>query len=624
MNRIHLNEKEYVEEPFLRQLERLEWDILRAGEPGKSDPAVTHREGFNEVVIEKFLKEALLRINDWLQEDQLAPIVREITVPNVTGGLIENNRFILEKLLENTSTENRKAGRPETVRFIDFKNPKNNHFLAISQYKVNIPGTEKHIIPDIVLFINGLPIGVVECKSAYLPDPAGEAIEQLKRYQNRRGESKEGNEKLFWYNQFLIATSRQVCRYSSITGEFEHFIEWKDHYPYKLSDIDTEGSESASSQHILIQGMLAKPTILDIIRSLIIFQEGGKGQLIKILPRYQQYRTVCKIIDRLKSGKSPKEKGGIVWHTQGSGKSLTMMFAVRKMYHTGQLEGHKVVFITDRKDLQKQLSDTARAVGYTIKIARRIAESKQYLNNNTPDIVLVMIHKFQDDRIEAFDPAHFSFVNKSDKVLVMIDEGHRTQYSVLGANLTKSLPNATKIAFTGTPIDRTERTFGDYIDRYSIRQAVEDGVTVEIVYEGRTHGAEVSDRESMNKRFEDVFATVDEETRQDILGRYTWRAYLEAEETIKEKARDMLEHYLSHIFPNGFKAQVVAVSRIAALRYKKALDELLANKKWLEAFTAGLDQKTQIKVDKDQLSKLRAEVIISGSPNPGVKLNYVA
>ncbi len=379
MDRILLNEKEYVEEPFLRQLERLEWDILRAGEPGKSDPAVTYREGFHEVIIEKLFKESLLKINGRLSEDQLAPIIREITIPNVTGGLIENNRFILEKLLENTSAENRKTGRPETVRFIDYKNPKNNHFLAVSQFKVNIPGTEKHIIPDIVLFINGLPIGVVECKSAYLPDPAGEAIEQLMRYQNRRGTDKEGNTKLFWYNQFLIATSRQVCRYSSITGEFEHFVEWKDHYPYKLSDIDTEGSESVSSQHILIQGMLAKPTILDIIRSFILFQENNKGQLVKVLPRYQQYRTVFKIIDRLKTGQTPKEKSGIVWHTQGSGKSLTMMFAVRKMYHTGQLAGYKVVFITDRKDLQKQLADTAKAVGYSIKVAKRIVESKNEL-----------------------------------------------------------------------------------------------------------------------------------------------------------------------------------------------------------------------------------------------------
>ena len=226
---------------------------------------------------------------------------------------------------------------------------------------MNIPGTENHIIPDIVLFVNGLP-GVVECKSAYLPDPIGEAVEQLMRYQNRRGDTKEGNEKLFWYNQFLVATSRQICRYSSITGEFEHFIEWKDPYPFKLSDIDLEGSEaSPSSQHLFVQGVLATRNFLDIVRSFIIFQDGPKGKLIKVLPRYQQYRAVLKILDRLKSSKSPAEKGGIVWHTQGSGKSLTMMMAVRKMYRDRELSGYKTVFITDRTDLEKQLKGRPKA-----------------------------------------------------------------------------------------------------------------------------------------------------------------------------------------------------------------------------------------------------------------------
>src|ERR1035438_10757932 len=178
-HQIALNEKEYVEEPFLRQLERLGWKILWAGDEGKGDPAVTFREGFNEVILEKKLRAFLLKINSWLHEDQLSPIIRELTTPGVTGGLIENNRYILEKLLEGTSAEDRNTHKPRPVHFIDFANPEANDFLAISQFKVNIPGTENHIIPDIILFLNGLPVGVVECKSAYLHDPIGEAVEQL-------------------------------------------------------------------------------------------------------------------------------------------------------------------------------------------------------------------------------------------------------------------------------------------------------------------------------------------------------------------------------------------------------------------------------------------------------------
>ncbi|MDI6722615.1 MAG: HsdR family type I site-specific deoxyribonuclease, partial [Candidatus Aenigmarchaeota archaeon] len=529
----------------------------------------------------------------------------------ITGGLVEHNRYILEKLLESTSAENRKTHKPDTVRFIDFANPENNDFLAISQFKVNIPGTEKHIIPDIVLFINGLPIAVVECKSAYLPDPMGEAIEQLLRYQNRRGDDKEGNTKLFWFNQLLIATSRQICRYTSITGEFEHFIEWKDPYPHSLNDIDTEGSDSVNSQHVLIQGMLSQKAILDIIQSFIIFQEGAKGRLIKILPRYQQYRTVCKIIERLKSGKSPQEKGGIVWHTQGSGKSLTMMMTVRRMYRESELSGYKTVFVTDRTDLEKQLKGTAKSIGYTVNIAHRIDSLKELLRTNTPDLIMGMIHKFQEHELMQ----EFPVLNTSEKILVMIDEAHRSQYKYLGANLNKSLPNCVKIAFTGTPIDKTEETFGDYIDKYSIKQAVDDGVTVEIIYEGRTHSADISDREAMNKRFEEVFNAVDDDTRQQILGRYTWRAYLEAEETIRDKAEDMLKHYLAHIFPNRFKAQVVAVSRVAAIRYKKAFDELLNKQERLDKYIEQLKDETQIRIDRELLKKMTAEVIISGSLN---------
>jgi type I restriction enzyme R subunit len=632
MNKIALNEKQYVEEPFLHQLDRLGWRIVRAGEDvatytalaaessplyvvgqptetpktsGIYDPAVTFREGFHEVILEKELRAALLQINRWLEKDQLPEIIREITVPQ-KNSLLEANQEILEKLLENTSAENRKTGeRSETVRFIDFKNPGNNSFLAISQFKVTIPGTEKHIIPDIVLFINGLPIGVVECKSPYISDPMGEAVEQLLRYQNRRGSDKEGNDKLFWYNQLVIACCKQTAKYSTITGNFEHFVEWKDPYPAKLSDIDTEGSESVTSQHVLIQGMLTKRNILDIIQSFLIFQENSHGKLIKVAPRYQQYRTVGKIVERLKSGKAPKEKGGVVWHTQGSGKSLTMMFAVRRMYHDSELASYKVVFITDRTDLEKQLKDTAKSVGYKLNVAHNILALKKYLGTDTPDLIMGMIHKFQEREVRQ----KFPLLNQSEKILIMVDEAHRTQYSILGANLAKALPNAVRIAFTGTPIEKTETTFGDYIDKYSIKQAVEDGVTVEIIYEGRTHRGEVSDPEAMNKKFEDVFSAVDNETRQKILNRYTWKAYLEAEETIRDKAKDMLNHFVAHIFPNGFKAQVVAVSRLAAIRYKKSLEAALQEK------IAELRHQSDTAIDIELLAKMRIEAVISGSPN---------
>lgn len=612
-----LDEEHYVENPFLAQLQRLGWRIYRqnknnpedvkeiikfdnSGEPVYGE-SVKFRESFREVILEEELKKAIKRINPWIEEDQIEEVVRRITIPSANS-MLEANKEIHELLLENTSvSENRKTGeKSPTVKYIDFKNPENNSFIAISQFKVNIPGTEKHITPDIVLFVNGLPLVVVECKSPAIADPVNEAITQLMRYSNRRGE-KEGNEKLFWYNLFMVATSNQVAKYGTITSDYEHFVEWKDPYPYSLSDI---GSDIVTSQQVLVQGMLSKDNLLDILHNFTLFKEDSKGKMIKVVPRYQQFRAVRKIIKRLKEGKTPEERGGIVWHTQGSGKSLTMMFTVRAMYHDPELSNFKIVFVTDRRDLEKQLRETSKSVGYTVNLANSINKLKELISTDTPDLVMAMIHKFQERELEK----EFPVLNTSPNILVMIDEAHRSQYKLLGANLRRALPNATKIAFTGTPIEKTEMTFGDYIDKYSIRQAVEDGVTVEIVYEGRAHDAEIKNEKELDKKFLDVFPYADNEQKK-ILGRYTWRAYLEHEKVIEHKAKDMIDHYVKHVFPNRFKAQVVAVSRLAAIKYKKALEDALKEK------IKELEKNNYPESDLELLKKLKVAVVISSAPN---------
>jgi type I restriction enzyme R subunit len=608
-----LDEEHEVENPFLAQLKRLGWEIYRQN---KEDPEDTKeitgfnkdlepiygttkkfRTTFREVILEDVLRQSIKRINPWIEEDQIDYVVRRLKEPQANS-LFEANREIHELLLENIPvSENRKTGeKSPSVYVIDFKNPENNSFIAISQFKVNIPGTEKHIVPDIVLFVNGLPLVVVECKSPSRADPIGEAIEQIFRYSNRRGE-KEGNEKLFWYNLFSVATARYTAKYGTITSDYEHFVEWKDPYPYSLSDIDPTAT-TIPNQKILVQGMLNKNTLIELLHTFTIFKDN-----IKIVPRYQQYRAVKKIIERIKKGKTPEERGGIVWHTQGSGKSLTMMYVVRAMFHDEELRKYKIVFITDRKDLERQLEGVSKGVGFTVHVANSVEHLKELLRTNTPDLVMGLVHKFQERELKA----PFPVLNESPNILVMIDEAHRSQYKFLGANLRHALPNAVKIAFTGTPIEKTEKTFGDYIDKYSIRQAVEDGVTVEIVYEGRVHGAEISDEESANRKFEDVFKDISEDERRHTLGR-TWKAYLEAEQVIRDKAKDMIEHYITHVFPNGLKAQVVAVSRLAAIRYKHALELALKEKiKELEEKGTNLDLET--------LKRLKVAVVISASPN---------
>ena len=265
----------------------------------------------------------------------------------------------------------------------------------------------------------------------------------------------------------------------------------------------------------------------------------------------------------------------------------------------------KVVFVTDRTQLEDQLAETSQSIGFTVKVADSIARLKELLGADTSDLIMAMIHKFREaDLTETFPE-----LNASSNILVMTDEAHRSQYKLLGANLDKGIPNAAKIGYTGTPIDKTEQVFGDYIDKYTMRQSIEDGVTLEIIYEGRTHNAEVADQAAMDIAFEDVFSDYNLQQRLEILGYGSRQAYLEAESTIEAKARDMVGHYLTHVYPNGFKAQVVATSREAAVRYKKHIDAALA------AAIAELEKANPNRVDLDQLKKMQTDVIISGGHN---------
>ena len=602
---IKLDERNHVEKPLLEQLDDLGWEIINlTGESQK--PGDTFRENFTQVVMLPVLRAQLKAINPWLEDDQVEEVVRQLTASS-SGGLIENNKHVLRLLLENTSVnENRQTGeKSPTVRFIDFKNRDNNRFIAVCQFEVRILGTEHHIIPDLVLFVNGLPVVLIECKSPKVKDAIPEAIDQMLRYSEQRGVTGEGSPPLFYFNQFVVATCRQEAKFGTITTHSEkHFYRWTDPYPKTVNDLD-HGTGSPNDQQRLVAGMMDKNNLLDLIRTFTLFSTNDRGQTIKIVGRYQQFRAVKLAVKRLLEGTNPRKRSGIIWHTQGSGKSLTMMFMVREMYRHAQLANWKVIFVTDRTQLEDQLSETSQSIGFTVKTANRISELKELLRADTSDLVMAMIHKFQEKDLDETFPQ----LNDSPNILVMTDEAHRSQYKLLGANLDRAIPNATKIGYTGTPIDKTERVFGEYIDKYTMRESIDDGVTLEIVYEGRTHNAEIPDQEGMDAAFADVFSDYDLQQRMKILGYGSRDAYLVAEPTIEAKARDMVEHYLTHVFPNGYKAQVVAASREAAVRYKKHLDTALAET------LAKLETSNPNGLDLEQLRKLQTDVVISDGHN---------
>ncbi|MFC1604408.1 type I restriction endonuclease subunit R [Planctomycetota bacterium] len=602
---IKLDERNHVEKPLLEQLDGLGWKIIDLD--NKQHPRNSHRESFTEVVMQPVLREQLKVINDWLEDDQVEEVVKQLTASFPGNQLLENNRHLFQLLLENTSvSENRKTGeKSPTVRFIDFEQREKNRFVAVCQFKVRILGTEHHIIPDIVLFVNGLPLVVIECKSPKVQEPIPEAIDQLMRYSEQRGAKGEGSLPLFFYNQFIVATCRQQAKFGTLTCHNEkYFYRWADPYPRTLDELE-HGAGAPNDQQRLVAGMLDKGNLLDLIRTFTLFSTNDKGEMIKIVGRYQQFRAVKLAVKRLLSGTSRMERSGIIWHTQGSGKSLTMMFMVREMYRHPQLSKWKVVFVTDRTQLEQQLSETGGSVGFTVKPANSIKRLKKLLRTDSSDLVMAMIHKFQERDLTQTFPE----LNASPNILVMTDDAHRSQYALLGANLDKAIPEAARIGYTGTPIDKTERVFGDYIDKYTMRQSIEDGVTLEIVYEGRTHNAEVPDQLGMDTTFADVFSDYNLQERMQILGYGSRDAYLEAEPTIAAKAKDMIGHYLEHVFPNGFKAQVVATSREAAVRYKAAIDAALAEN------IARLEQSNPYRLDLETLKRLQTDVIISGGHN---------
>ena len=403
-----------------------------------------------------------------------------------------------------------------------------------------------------------------------------------------------------------MATCRQEAKFGTITTHTEkYFYRWADPYPRTVDELD-HGSGSPNDQQRLVAGMLDRDNLLDLIRTFTLFSTNDKGQTIKIVGRYQQFRAVKLAVKRLLEGQQPPRAQRHHLAHPGLGQ-----VADHDVHGAGDVPPRAALELEGRLRHRPHAAGTAalrdqpehRLHG---EGGRQHQEARRNCSGpDTSDLVMAMIHKFREaDLTETFPE-----LNASPNILVMTDEAHRSQYKLLGANLDKGIPNAAKIGYTGTPIDKTEQVFGDYIDKYTMRQSIEDGVTLEIVYEGRTHNAEVPDQAGMDAAFEDVFSDYNLQQRLEILGYGSRDAYLEAEPTIEAKAKDMVEHYLTHVFPNGYKAQVVATSREAAVRYKKHLDAALA------AAVAELEQANPGKLDLDRLKAMKTDVVISGSHN---------
>ena len=735
-------EYDLVEKPFCEQLKAMGWEWIEA-DPDL--PESTERTSSREVLLKGRLAAALRKLNlrngqPWLDDARIARAIRDLE--QATGHrLTEINQSATELLLKGTVAEGLpdwEYGRPQPVRFIDFENPANNDFLVINQFKVELTSGRGHVIPDAVLFVNGIPLVVAEFKSPGIENPLQEAINQLLRYSNQRRElfptlysEGEGVERLFHTNQLLIASDFFESRAATIGTPPEAYLEWADTSPVPMTTVaeelgvldtspdQTEAAEelaalgpeqaeragtplffrkpeqqppalravstagkSLQSQQILVAGMLRPGHLLDLIRNFTVYQQVD-GKTRKVVARYQQFRAIQKAVTRLQEGRTRAqgsardERGGIIWHTQGSGKSLSMVFLVRKMRMMPRLNRFKVVLVTDRTDLERQLRETARLSGETLRPNDHDAtlresptsRTQRILSEPTPDIVFAMLQKYQDaakrdaaDKVamtivrkekkpgrheevvereitfeESIHFEEFPVLNESEEILVLVDEAHRSHTRTLHRNLRKALPNAAIIGFTGTPILSHEKTetreiFGDFIDKYLLQDAELDGATVPILYEGRTADGLVKDAAGLDELFEDMFRDYSGDEMAIIKAKYATEGdVLEAPLLIEQKARDLMRHYARVVLPEGFKAQVVATSREAAMTYLAKLEqarcELAAELEAVPAATLALPEDQVEQLDANlrflvgihaQLPKLQAleiAAVFSGSHN---------
>lgn len=691
-------EYDLVERPFCEQLKAMGWQWIE----GDIDvPELTERQNFREVLLKGRLTTALRKLNlrdgqPWLDDERIR---RSIDKLEKAEGhrLMEINESATKLLLKGTEIEGLpdwNFARNQPVRFIDFETPAYNDFLVINQFKVELTSGRGHVIPDAVLFVNGIPLSVAEFKSPGIENPLQEAINQLLRYSNQRRElwptlytDNEGVERLFHTNQLLIASDFFESRAATIGAPPEAYLEWADTSPVPLSTVAQElaavGPErgdrtgtplffrkpeqrpeamrgqgvNLQSQQILAAGILRPAHLLDLIRNFTVFQQVD-GKTRKVVARYQQFRAIHKAVTKLSEGRvrgqgvERDERGGIVWHTQGSGKSLSMVFLVRKMRMMPRLNRFKVVVVTDRTDLQDQLGATAQLSGEAVRPTDQDLQSREsptaltqrLLSERTPDIVMAMLQKYQPvgarsegkglevlpqpgtkagDKVamtimrkekkpgrheevvekevtftENIRFEEFPQLNDSSDILVLVDEAHRSHTRTLHRNLRKALPNAAIIGFTGTPILSREKTetreiFGDFIDKYILQDAELDGATVPILYEGRPADGIVKDAPSLDAVFEDMFRDYRPEELAIIKAKYaTEDDVMEAPMLIEQKARDLIRHFASVVLPEGFKAQVVATSRQACVMYldklAQARNELIAELEAVPAATLAM------------------------------------
>jgi len=557
-----------VEDPAVEALtQHLGWTEIDTKNTDELRPSL--KEPVLTVILAKKIKE----LNPWISDENTGRVVRSIT--NIQSASVQQANEKIQAMLEKGTTVRQDRGnvpgmKSHDVMLIDYKNIEKNDFNVVRQFRIRHYKENK---PDIVLFVNGLPIVVIECKSPALRNPMIEGMIQIVRYQESEDKYRTtGCPKLFNTAQIVVSTYRDQTKYATNFTKERHWSEWKDPYPFSINEIERILGRISTSQDRFLFGVCKKENLLDIIQNFIVYEK-EKGKVVKKLCKYQQYRAVSNLLGKILKKRSAK--GGVIWHTQGSGKSLSMLWTAVKLRRVKALANPTIVIITDRTDLDVQIKGTFLRCGFPNPIQSKSAKHLQeLLANPVGQTIMTTIQKFQDASCD------YPVLTENPNVFVLVDEAHRTQYKTLATNMRRAIINGTFIGFTGTPISKkyrsTRETFGDYVDIYDHKQAVKDGATVDIFYESRMPELSVRGN-SIDEIFDRWFADYSSKDRERIKKKYATREAIEtATERIEIICNDIKNHFKTHIQPNGFKAQIVTCSRRAAVKYKQILDKLNA------------------------------------------------
>ena len=561
-----MNEIELVEFPAHQVFKELGYETLEGTDIN------SQRKSYNEVLLIPRLDKKIRELNPDLPE-----IVYETAINHVKSlsnpNLIQNNREFHEMLLAGVKVPYQHEDQTKyyAIKLVDFENPENNDFVAVRQLIV-LQHKQKRL--DHVIFVNGLPLVLLEYK-----DPTNTSADIVDAY-NQLGETNYQRyiPRIFNYNAFLIISDRTYARYGTLTAPFERFSDW--------NDPEDPNRTVANRLDMMQRLMLNKKTLLDLIQNYLEYESDGK-KIIKKIAQQHQYLGVKKAVAKTLEVYSQKDENriGVIWHTTGSGKSFTMILYANLVSQISKLENPTFVILTDRKDLDEQLNHFFEVAGFpypkpktAILEAESIVDLREKLAVPAGKIIFTTIQKFQQTQDERDGMAKYPLISERRNIIIIADEAHRSQYKKMAQNLQRALPNALKIGFTGTPIEKedksTTQVFGDVIASYKISDAVRDRATVEITCQSRLVQLHL-----LNKMIGDDFNEITEDLDPDVIEHLSkkWselKAMLEDPDRLEVIAKDLVHHFTEKKKVLKGKAMLATSTKLAAARYADIISKM--------------------------------------------------